>query len=98
MTRKEPLVRRGLKGVAIIVLGGPFMLGFLGECNDKLVQTTRYIDPCGTIFSTDYCTPGTFESQAAGIGDWSIDPTCPIPGGCGTDPYQPLGTIWDLDP
>ena len=98
MTRRKQKVRRGLKGVAMILLGGPFMLGFIGTCDDKLVQATRYVDPCGTIFSSDFCHPGFFETQAANVADWSIDPTCPIPGACQTDPYQPLGTIWDLGP
>ena len=98
MTHRKQKVQRGLKRATITLLGGPFILGILGDCDDKLVQATRYVDPCGTIFSTDFCHPGYFETQAADIGDWSIDPTCPIPGGCQDDPFQPLGTIWDLDP
>ena len=78
MTRKERLSRRVLKAAALMTLGGPFMLGFVGECDDKLVQATRYVDPCGTILN---CSPGYFETVNAEIGDWAVDPTCPLPGG-----------------
>ena len=72
------------------------VMSLLGSCNDMLVEATTYVDPCGTIFGN--CPPGYFETMAADVGDWTVDPTCPIPGACGDEPYQPLGTIYDLDP
>ena len=91
---KRTLGRR-LKGLAIAVAGGAWTFGILGSCDDKLVEATRYFDPCGTILN---CTPGFFETRNADVADWTIDPTCPIAGTCQDDPYRPLGTVWDLDP
>ena len=72
------------------------VLGFIGSCNDRLVAFTRYFDPAGTIFAN--IPPGYFETITADVGDYTVDPTCPIAGACGDEPYQPLGTIYDLDP
>ena len=87
--------RQLVSRLAAVVASAGLVMGLVGSCNDLLVETTKYFDPCGTILD---CTPGYFETQAAEIGDWTVDPTCPIPGACGTEPYQPLGTIYDLDP
>lgn len=93
-----PKVRRGL---AVSVLAGGFLLSLLGDCNDRLVQFTRFVDPCGTLFQN--CAPGDFEVRNAGIADFCVDPTCIVPGGCtaagsvgGTN--QPLGTLTDVCP
>lgn len=80
--------------MAILLLGGVFQLGFLDSCNDRLVEVTRFIEPCGTFLAN--CTPGSFQANAAEIGDFCVDPTCTVPGGCG--PGQPLGTIRDICP
>ncbi|MGB2987206.1 MAG: hypothetical protein WBE26_15155 [Phycisphaerae bacterium] len=93
MSLREWGFRRRLKALAGLILGGIFMLGFLGECDDRLVKMTRYVDPCGTLLN---CTPGTFEVNAAEIGDYCIDPTCTVPGQCGEG--QALGTMTDLCP
>lgn len=80
--------------LAVLLLGGVFQLGLLESCNDRLVQVTRFVEPCGTFLAN--CTPGSFEVNAADIGDFCIDPTCTVPGGC--DNGQPLGTILDICP
>ena len=80
--------------LAALTLGAVYQLGFLESCNDRLVGFTRYVDPCvSPLFN---CAPGDFQTNAAGVGDFCIDPTCPIPGQC--DNGQALGTITDLCP
>ena len=76
------------------LLSGGFALGFIDSCDDKLVTLTTIFDPCGTILD---CAPGTFQGQAAGIGDPCFDPTCTVPGGCG-NAAPPLGIDFDLCP
>lgn len=69
--------------------------GFIGSCDSRLVELSQIFDPCGTIFAN--CTPGSFQTNAASIGDYCIDPICTVPGGCDqTDP--PLGTQRNLCP
>jgi len=78
---------------AVLALSGTLPLfGFLGSCNDKLVGLTQYVDPC-TTFLGNCLFPGQFQANAAPIGSaqaYCIDPTCTIPGFCGT---VPIGTI-----
>ncbi len=91
------MIRRSrFKRLVGVVLAGGFACGLIGSCNDFLVNATRYADPAGTVFAN--IPSGYFLTQAADIGDWSVDPTCVIPGYCGDDPYEPLGLIYDLDP
>lgn len=87
-------VRSRMKKSAVLIAGGFFMFGFLQTCNDRFVNLTRFIDPCGTVFAN--CTPGFFETNAADIGDFCVDPSCTVPGGCNND--QPLGTITNVCP
>ena len=68
---------------------GIIPVGFLESCNEKLITATTYVDPCGTVLGN--CTPGSFATNAADVGDYCIDPSCTVPGQCGTG--QPLGTI-----
>jgi len=70
------------------------ILGFVESCDDRLVNATRYVDPCGTILGN--CFPGDFQINAADVGDFCIDPACTVPGQCGGG--QPLGTITDICP
>ncbi|MBU0718913.1 MAG: hypothetical protein KJ749_11745 [Planctomycetes bacterium] len=84
--------------LAAMIASGGLVFGLFGSCNDTLIAATEYFDPCGTILN---CQPGYFQTINAGVGDWTIDPTCPIPGdpSCnGGTAYSPLGTIYDLDP
>ena len=88
-------IQRGYRRLAALALGGAFsILGFVESCDDKLVNATRYVDPCGTVFAN--CQPGDFIVNAAEVGDWSVDPACTVPGLCSED--QPLGTITELGP
>ena len=82
--------------LAALILGSVFQFGVIESCNDALVTTSRYFDPCGTVFAN--CAPGDFEVTAAGTSDWFVDPACTVPGACGDGNYQPLGTIIDLRP
>jgi len=79
---------------AAVLAGGAALPSFLESCDDRLINITRYIDPCGTIFAN--CLPGDFETNAAAIGDYCVDPACTVPGGCGNRPA--LGTITNVCP
>jgi len=87
-------VQQRLRRLAGVILGGVFIIGFLETCDNRLIQMTRYVEPCGTFLAN--CNPGDFEVSQAEVGDYCIDPTCTVPGQCG--PEQPLGTITDLCP
>ena len=94
MPRLTTLSHRNVRASVAVVLAGGFMLGFLQSCDDRLIQLTRFIEPCGTIFTN--CVPGGFEVNRADIGDFCVDPACTIPGQC--EPGQALGTITDICP
>ncbi len=87
--------RRWYKTLASYSLGGVFILSFLGDCDNSLVQLTRFVEPCGTVFAN--CQPGDIQVNAADVGDFCVDPACSVPGGCG-NLEQPLGTITDICP
>ncbi len=88
-------VRRVFRAVASgTLLAGILPLGFLESCNERLTNATAYVDPCGTILGN--CAPGSFQVNAADVGDYCIDPTCTVPGQCGGG--QPLGTITNICP
>jgi len=76
-----------------LLAGGACTFGMIDSCDDRLLEVTRYVDPCGTFLT---CAPGSFEVASAEVGDYTVDPSCTVPGQCGD--YQPLGTITDLDP
>lgn len=63
------------------LLGGGVALGFVQSCDDRLIQLTRFFDPCGTILAN--CLPGQLAAQQADIGDSCF--LCPIQGTCGED-------------
>ncbi len=88
-------IRTRIMKSAILIASGCSLMGFLDTCNDRLVTFTQFIDPCGTFLAN--CTPGFFQVNAADIGDFCVDPSCTIPGGCG-NLNQPLGTITDICP
>lgn len=87
--------RRRSTALAALAIGAVAQFGFVESCDNRLINFTRYFDPCGTILAN--CTPGSFEANAAEIGDYCVDPACTVPGGCGTG-QQPLGTIRDICP
>lgn len=88
-------VRRAFRGLVTgTLLAGIIPVGFLESCNNRLTGATQYFDPCGTILGN--CQPGFFQTSAADVGDYCIDPSCTVPGLCGTG--QPLGTITRICP
>lgn len=95
MTRFVRRHRRGLTGFALVGTTTLMQLGFLGSCDSRLIEFTEFFDPCGTVFAN--CTPGSFQANAADIGDFCIDPVCTIPGGCDQD-GPPIGTQRDICP
>ena len=82
-------------GAATLVTSTAFVHGYLDSCNDRIVEVTRFVDPCGTFLAN--CNPGDFQVNAADIGDYCIDPACTIPGGCG-NAGPALGTVTQLCP
>ena len=72
----------------VSLVSGLSVLGFLENCNDRLVEVTRFVDPCNTVLFN--CVPGFFETSAADVGDFCVDPSCTVPGGCGN---VALGTV-----
>ncbi len=92
-------MRKIVAGTAVLVAGTALQFGFVSGCNDRLLGLVDYVDPCLTILGN--CLPGSFQAINAAIGDFCIDPTCTVPGGCGdvaTDDGPPLGTQRDLCP
>ncbi len=82
-------MRRIMKRAAAGLLGGLFLVDFLSGCDERLLNFTRYVDPCTTFLAN--CAPGSFQTNAADIGDYCVDPACTVPGGCG-QAGPPLGT------
>ena len=95
MIRRIPAIRRRWTGLAVLLVGALFQFGWLGMCNNPMLEATRFVDPCGTILGN--CEPGDFQVYTAEIGDYCIDPACTIPGGCDNED-PPLGTVFDLCP
>lgn len=95
MTSKRPDRRSRAKAAAALVVGSLFVHGFLESCDDRFIGFTRFVDPCGTFLAN--CQPGDFETNRADIGDFCVDPTCSVPGGCG-NAGPALGTQRDICP
>ncbi len=87
--------KHSVRMLALLTAGALFQFGFVDSCDDRFIQFTRIFDPCGTVLAN--CTPGSFETNAADIGDFCVDPSCTIPGGCGNE-GPPLGTQRDICP
>lgn len=63
-----------------------------GACEYAL---TRF-DPCGTILAN--CQPGTFDLLFSDVPNFTLDPTCTIPGQC-DDPVDGFdGPFSDFGP
>jgi hypothetical protein len=95
MIRRNLIVRRRWIGLAVLVACGATQFGIISGCNNLLLGTTDYFDPCGTILGN--CEPGDFQVYNSGPGAYCIDPTCTIPGQCENE-GPPLGTLYDLCP
>ena len=87
--------RKKCRAAAALILGSLFMSDFISSCDDRFIQLTRFVDPCATFLAN--CQPGDFEVNNAPIGDFCVDPTCAIPGGCG-NVGPALGTQTELCP
>jgi hypothetical protein len=81
--------------IAVLLVGVGSQFGMIGSCNKALLETTAYVDPCGTIFGN--CEPGDFQAYNSDIGNYCLDPVCTLPGGCDNED-PPLGTQYDLCP
>ena len=84
--KRAAKLRRRIAGV---LLGGGMSLGFVESCDDRLIQVTRFFDPCGTILAN--CLPGQLAAQQAPTGDSCF--LCSRPGTCDGD--QPFLNICD---
>ena len=93
MTHSTGSFRRRTARWALVLFGAASLMSFFSACDDFLIGMTNFVDPCGTLLN---CPPGSFQSNAAELGDWCIDPACVVPGACSDD--QPLGTIRDICP
>ena len=94
MTTRRSNFGSRLVRLATVVGSGVMLPAFLDSCDETLINLTRYVDPCGTILAN--CNPGDFVVNNAEVGDYCVDPTCTLPGGCGDG--QALGTITDICP
>lgn len=72
---------RRRKVVGALLGGGMVFGGFVESCDDRLIQATRFLDPCGTILAN--CLPGELTAQQANTGDPCF--LCSRPGTCGND-------------
>ncbi len=73
--------KRRRKMVGALLGGGVVFGGFVSSCDDRLIELTRFLDPCGTILAN--CQPGQLAAQNADIGDPCF--LCAIPGTCDSD-------------
>jgi len=95
MTGTKSSLRRRVIGWAVVLGSGLVVPQFIDACDERLIQFTNFIDPCGTFLAN--CTPGSFITNNSALGDPCIDPECSVPGQCGTGTPS-LGTIIDLCP
>ena len=82
MFRSRRLAGRRIMAITAVLSACVFQFGFLPSC--KGVLTT--LNPCGTILG--FCEPEEIDLLFADVPDFSIDPTCTIPG-FGFDPAAP---------
>ena len=65
--------------VALTLILSAFLTGSLAGlgCIEKVANS---YNPCGTILN---CDPAEYDLMMNNFPDWSLDPTCTIPGRCG---------------
>lgn len=73
--------KRRRKIVGALFGGGVMFGGFLESCDDRLVELSRFLDPCGTILAN--CAPGQIAADRANNGDPCY--LCDRPEGCDQD-------------
>lgn len=64
----------------LLVLGAGTLMQFNFTCTGVAEKVVNNVNPCGTIFN---CDPVEYDLLTTPFPDWSIDPTCTIPGQCG---------------
>ncbi|HOA73539.1 MAG TPA: hypothetical protein PL151_12035 [Phycisphaerae bacterium] len=75
MTRKH--LQRIVQVLFVLVAGMQFNF----TCTGVAEKVTHTINPCGTIFN---CDPAEYDLLTTDFPNWNLDPTCTIPGQCGT--------------
>lgn len=73
-------LRRSVQVALAITAGTLFQLGGM-SCTSLGEKVVKGVNPCGTIFN---CDPAEYDLLTTDFPDWDIDPTCTIPGQCGS--------------
>lgn len=79
--RKRVLLRVLILMATVAAGGSLFQIGCAREIAANL-------NPCGTILSTNFCTPQQWAVLFVEPQDWDYDPTCTIPTLCGPFPGE----------
>lgn len=66
-----------------LLLAGGMGVVFATNCTGVAEKVFNNVNPCGTVLN---CDPLEYELLNNNYPDWSWDPTCTIPGQCGTWP------------
>jgi hypothetical protein len=74
-----PKLMQQMFRIAIVLMAGTLMQ-FNFTCTGAAERLANNVNPCGTIFN---CDPVEWDLLRTPFPDWSIDPTCTIPGQCG---------------
>jgi len=69
-----------------LILATGVVFDFDFSCTGLTEKVVNNVNPCGSIFN---CDPVEYDLLTTDFPDWDIDPTCTIPGQCGT--VYPLG-------
>lgn len=78
-------LRRVLQAMLVLTAGTLMQVGSL-SCTGMAEKVVNNVNPCGTIFN---CDPVEYDLLTTDFPDWELDPTCTIPGQCGT--VWPIG-------
>ena len=80
---KRSLLIKSLLTVAVLMFGCLVQFNCAGALAD--------LNPCGTIFSTQFCDPVAYSRLFGDFyeSDFDADPTCVIPFMCGTPLDEP---------
>lgn len=62
--------------------GAGLLLSITGmTCTGVGEKVINSVNPCGTVLN---CDPVEYDLLTTDFPDWNLDPTCTIPGQCGT--------------
>ena len=73
-------LRRVLQAMLVLTAGTLMQVGSL-SCTGMAEKVVNNVNPCGTILN---CDPVEYDLLTTDFPDWDLDPTCTIPGQCGT--------------